>query len=418
MNKLKILSKIVIILLSLAVVIFFACQQPSGGGGGGDDEVEINNSGLYDTTFNKSEVGANFEVASIVTQPDGKILICGSFTSYNGTGRNRISRLNNNGSLDTSFDPGTGTDGYVGSLALQPDGKIIIAGEFTSYNGVGRNCIARINVDGTLDLDFKPGSGSDQEIIDVKLQPDGKILICGSFTTYDGVGRNHIARLNNNGSIDVDFNPGTGANNQILKMAIQTDGKILIGGTFTSYNEIARNYFAKLNSDGSLDLDFDPISGPNNNVESLALQPDGKILIGGFFTSYNGTERNRIARVNNDGTLDAGFDPGSGVNSSIKTIEPQSDGKILIGGLFTTYDGVDRNHISRLSNNGTLDTSFNPGSGANDIVFSIEIHTYGKILIGGAFTTYNSVDVPDRIIRLYNWFSYDKWIILIISTFY
>ncbi|EKE19188.1 MAG: hypothetical protein ACD_9C00099G0001, partial [uncultured bacterium] len=118
----------------------------------------------------------------------------------------------------------------------------------------------------------------------------------------------------------------------------------------------------------------------------LLLQPDGKILIGGTFTTYNGTSRNHIARINADGTLDTTFSPGSGANDDIYSLVLQSDGKILVGGPFTTYNGTSRNYIARINSNGSLDTTFNPGSGANNILHSTVIQPDGKILIGGGFT--------------------------------
>src|SRR5204862_3149330 len=125
----------------------------------------------------------------MVLQPDGKILIGGIFSTFNGSARNRIARLNSNGTLDTGFNPGTGTNNFVYTMALQPDGRIVIAGNFTNYNGTTRYRIARINSDGTLDTSFDGGTEANGDISAVRLQPDGRILMAGDFTSYNGTGR-------------------------------------------------------------------------------------------------------------------------------------------------------------------------------------------------------------------------------------
>ena len=133
-------------------------------------------------------------------------------------------------------------------------------------------------------------------------------------------------------------------------------------------NAVGRVAIARLNADGSTDTGFNPGSGGNDWVEAVALQPDGKVLIGGSFTSFNGTPRNRIARLNANGSLDTTFNPGSGVDNTVNRIAVQSDGKVLLVGAFTTVNGVSRNRIARLNADGSLDTSFNPGTGANGFV--------------------------------------------------
>ncbi|MCS6823177.1 MAG: T9SS type A sorting domain-containing protein [Cytophagaceae bacterium] len=311
--------------------------------------------GVPDLTFNPSDIGngygdgANGVIYALALQSDGKVLIGGDFTSYNGTARNRIARLNADGSLDPTFTPGTGANNYISAISLQSDGKILIGGNFTSYNGTGRNRIARLNADGSLDPTFTPGTGANGEVHSISLQSDGKILIGGHFTSYNGTARNYIARLNANGSLDPTFTPGTGANGEVRSISLQSDGKVLIGGWFTSYNGTGRNFIARLNADGSLDATFNPGTGANSGIYAIALQSDGKVLIGGNFTSYNDTGRNRIARLNANGSLDPTFNPGTGANNTIYAIALQSDGKVLIGGTFTNYNGIGRNRIARIA---------------------------------------------------------------------
>ncbi|MBK7085205.1 MAG: delta-60 repeat domain-containing protein [Flavobacteriales bacterium] len=161
------------------------------------------------------------------------------------------------------------------------------------------------------------------------MQADGKIITCGSFTSYNGSSRNRIARLNTNGSLDLTFNPGTGANDQVNCMALDAAGKVTIGGLFGSYNGMARARVARLNANGTLDTGFDIGTGANGTVLSMALRPDGKVIIAGSFTAFNGTNRNYIARLNTDGGLDAGFDPGLGTYPNVHCIALQPDGRSL-----------------------------------------------------------------------------------------
>ena len=355
--------------------------------------ARINIDGLNDNTFNPG-TGLNVEARKLFLQSDGKIVVGGSFTNYNGTTRTRIVRINSNGSLDTSFDPGTGANNVIHHVALQTDGKIMIGGGFTSFNGAVKNRIARLNSDGSLDA-----IGPNNILFATTLQNDGKIIIAGDFTNYIETGINRIARLNDNGSLDQTFNPGTGANATVLETVVQVDSKIIIGGTFTSYNGSAVNRIARINPNGSLDASFNLGSAADNTIQSLALQPDGKIIIGGDFTTYNGTSRNRIARLNIDGTLDPTFNPGTGTSGSVVAIVVQSDGKIVIAGVFSTYNGSIVNNICRLNNDGSIDGSFNSGLGADNTIWAVALQTDGKILIGGQLTSINGVS-SFRIARL------------------
>jgi uncharacterized delta-60 repeat protein len=348
--------------------------------------------GALDNSFD-SAVGASNSVLTTALQANGRIIIGGFFTSYDGTARNRIARVNTNGSVDTSFDPGTGVDGTVQATAVQTDGKIVVGGSFDTYNGTARTKVARANTNGSLDTTFNSsGTAADGTVYAIALQADGKIIIGGGFSFYNSIGRIRIARLNTDGSLDTTFVPGTGANNLVRTIAVQMDGKIIIGGDFTSYNGTPRNSIARLNLDGSLDPTFDPGVGANNIVLTTTVQTDGRIIIGGLFTSYNGTPRNFIARLNTDGSLDTNFNPsGTGPDATVYTTAAQPDGKIIIGGNLTSYNGTARNFVARLNSDGLLDTSFDPGTGANGTVASTAVQADGRIIISGYISTFNGV---------------------------
>ena len=355
--------------------------------------------GTLDTTFVSgldSGSGAN----SFYIQPDGKILIVGDFEKYNGVSRNRIARVNSDGSLDTNFNPGTGANFPVGVAAMQSDGKIMIGGNFTTYNGVSRNRIARVNSDGSLDTTFNPGQGVDGQVRTISVQADGKVIVGGYFGTFDGdIAQNNIIRLNSDGSLDSSFQSGGGVSGVIdsdtaivYTSLVEPNGKIIIAGDFYKYNDIVTNRIARLNADGTIDTTFIPGTGASGGILSIARQSDGKILIGGVFTAYNGTARNNVARLNSDGSLDTTFNPGTGVLGETHHISLQADQKIIVGGYFTKYNDIARNNIVRVNTDGTLDTSFNPGTGTNSAVFSTAHQADTKILIAGRFTTYNGTN--------------------------
>ncbi len=351
--------------------------------------------GSNDPFFNPGS-GANNYLRTISIQSDGKIIIGGFFTSYDGIARNHIARLNVDGSLDDTFNPGTGANGIVNATVIQSDGKIIIAGSFSSYNGTTRNRVARLNTDGSLDDTFNQGTGADSEVAAMAIQNDDKVIIVGFFTSYDGVYRIFVARLNTDGGLDTTFVPGIDYDINPFATVIQSDGKILIGGN----NGSAINRITRLNTDGSLDASFNPGTGTDHHVMAISIQSDNKIIIGGAFTNYNGTNINRIARLNTDGSIDDSFNPGTGPDHIVYSLATQSDGKIIVGGVFDNYNGTARNSIARLNSDGSLDEGFNSGTGESfDYVWTTAIQSDGKIIIGGRFTSYNGKD-RNRIARI------------------
>jgi uncharacterized delta-60 repeat protein len=537
--------------------IFGMALQPDGkvvvcgsfAAGGHQNMARLNADGALDPGF-QTGTGLNDFAANVAVQSDGRILVGGRFTLVNGVSRNRIARLNGDGSLDTGFNPGTGADGNVATIAIQTDQKIIIGGGFQLFNGVSRKYVARLNPDGTLDTSFSADQKNAVE--DLAFMPDGRILISGFFSPPDGcptcqwiarystsgvidpsfipvtltsgsgvytmavqddggiliggnfiamnllthqeniarlnpdgtvdsgfslanvngwvmaaavddwgknylggwfsvytntnppgfVVRNSVVRLNMDGSLDGTFDPGQGADNWVNTLVLDTDRSVYLGGIFTAINTVPRGGIAKLNPDGSLNGTFNLLGvnpGAGDSISALVLQPDqkilaggkfnvmnvfprknlarlnaagavdtgfiadtdsdvfvlalqndGKILAGGKFTLVNGTPRTYLARLNPDGSPDVSFNPN--LNNEVWAIRIQADGKILIGGIFTTIDGVARSGIARLLPNGVLDTGFNPGTGTNGPVSAIATQRDGRILIGGLFTTLNSIN--------------------------
>ena len=336
------------------------------------------------------------DVRTITLQDDGKVLIGGSFTNLNGLFVNRLVRLNADGSPDTNYVPGRFGNGEIKAVVVQPDGYVVFAGSFTSFSGSAVNRIGRVSPNGYQDVNFAPmfgasiGYGTDGTINSVVLEPNGEITIGGFFGHVNGIPRSGVARYLSDGYLDSTYQPAS-VPGAVTALARQHDDKLVIIGSFTSVGEFARARIARLNADGSVDTTFDPGEGVTITPNALALTKDGKILIGGAFTTVNGLPRNRIVRLNSDGSVDSTFDPGAGPNVSVWSIFAQNDGKVLIGGTFQSVNHVSRNHIARLNADGSLDTSFDPGQGADNTVLAIAVDDRGKIFIGGSFTQYNGL---------------------------
>ncbi len=346
-------------------------------------------------------------VTAAVLQSDGKLVIGGWFTTVNGVSRSFIARLNADGTHDSSFVIGTGFNSSVEALALQGDGKVVVGGFFTSYNGVGRRCIARLNGDGTLDTSFNIGTGFGGSFPDyggtsiifaLAVQTDGQILAGGTFSSFNGTPRNGIARLNADGTVDASF--GTGFDNAPYALAVQADGKIIAGGGFSTVDGVSRNRITRLNGDGTVDAGFSIGAGFDiSPIYALALQPDGKIVAGGQFRSFDGTSRGNIARLNGDGSVDAGFNIGAGFSWPLNALALQADGKILAGGIFNSFDGASRTALARLNADGTLDPSVDSAMLQVAAVYAAVPALGDKWVVGGDFTHLNGIP-RNRIARL------------------
>lgn len=361
--------------------------------------------GNVDNSFNSGNgAGTQATINTVAIQANGQLVLGGDMVSYNGTFRNYIARLNTNGTLDKSvFNvAGSGLNGTIWCNPVQSDGKIIIGGLFTSFNGINLRNIARLNTDGTLDNTFNPGKGTNEWVEDIAIQPDNKIVIGGYFWKYDGTMAHGIARLNSDGSLDNGFKSPFVDTTEIPiieRVLLQPDGKIIIAGYF-SIN--GKNYVvARLLANGQFDPDFKLFASSTYVYSGLCLQPDGKIIVASKFKSFNGTPVNGIIRLNSDGTLDNTFHVATGVNNTIYNATLQNDGKIIITGTFTSFDVTPANHIARLNNDGTLDQTFNAGTGLDKVSWptSILFQQNNKIILGGSFTSYNGTSA-NRIIRL------------------
>lgn len=344
----------------------------------------LNPNGDADPTFDPN-VTLFGQVRSAVAQSNGKTVVAGSFTQLNGLTRSSIARLNADGTLDPTFDPGTGFNNPPSKLVVQADGKIIAVGDFTTYNGVARGYIARLNADGSLDaaFDLVIGTMATPPLFEVNVQPDQKILIGGWFTSINGTARTGIARLNTDGSLDPSFNPII-AGASIFSIVQQTDGKMMVGGSFSGIDGFNRTNFVRLNANGSLDQTFN--AGSVAPISKIVVRPDGK-----YVCITGGWSPNGIMRRNNDGTNDTSFvSPtflysGSSSDMFTSSMVVQSDGSVIVGGKFTTVNGIGRNNLVRLRSNGAVDSLFF-STGTNGAVRDMAEQPDGNVIIAGDFS--------------------------------
>jgi uncharacterized delta-60 repeat protein len=344
-------------------------------------------------------------VYAVATQPDGKSVIGGTFTLVNGQARTNIARLNLDGTLDAAFSPTLAPNGGVFDIAIQPDGKIVAVGNFTSVNGTSRLRIVRLNADGTQDAGFNSTAGVDNQILGVALQTDGKILIVGDFLNFGAAPRNYVARLDSDGTLDATFTPAAIVSNTasgtVRAVTPLADGTIYIGGGFSSVGGVSRNNIARLTSTGSNDATFAPGTAANGFVETVLPIAGGQIMVGGSFTTFAGNSRAGVVRLNSAGTVDLTFVPTAlftnlGTNI-VHSILPQAGGKFLVAGTITALnsDGAGsgfRRGIIRMNSNGSSDTAFNVNVGTNGTINDVAIQPDGKIIIAGQFLSYNGVN--------------------------
>ena len=401
--------------------------------------ARLNADGTPDTDFiENTETGFNARVWSVALQPDGKIVVAGNFTKLNGAPAYRLARLNADGTPDTDFNEAVnstgdlkGFDKFVSAVAVQTDGKIVVGGGFDALNGATANRIARLNADGTPDTAFitKTGSGfggdNPKNVWALALQTNGKIVVGGSFSTLDGATVDGIARLNADGSPDTAFTQAvssTGDESGFYRpevsgfpegsgwtyaLAVQTDDKIVVGGEFTALNGVAVTSIARLDADGTPDMAFtESVKSTGNGtafrdesrlfVHAVEVQGDGKIVVGGGFTTLNGERANRIARLDADGTPDAAFieNTGAGFSASTWAVATQADGKILVGGSFTTLNGKSANRIAQLNSGSGSGSGYTSSSGQPTYTFSFLTSGGGTCLADVTVTRFERVTLP------------------------
>jgi uncharacterized delta-60 repeat protein len=480
-EKLRLLVRPVRALIMVAIV---AAVVACGGGsesipplpGALDATFGVANDGTPDGVVNLSLGQGNDYASAIAVQSDGKIVVAGTSSSSGGTTSNIVvERFNTDGTLDTTFGIGNddgSPDGVVSldlgvssdiakAVAIQSDGKIIVAG--TSTANSSNIVLARLNTNGSLDTSFGAGNadGTPDGVVSLSLgdgddvanalaiQADGKIVVAGTTTSIDTSSNIVVARLNTNGSLDISFGAGNidGTPDGVVSvslgdgddaanaMAIQADGKIVVAGTTTSIDTSSNIAVVRLNTNGSLDISFGPgnVDGTPDGVVSVSLgegddvakaisiQSNGMILVAGTTTSLDKTSNIAVVRMNADGSLDVTFGAGTtdgtpdGVasfslgagNDIVNSLTIQTDGKIIVAGTTTSTGSTSNIALARLKTDGSLDAAFGRGNAdgtpdgvislslgeGNDFANALTLQSDGKILIAGDRIIGSSSDI-------------------------
>lgn len=402
--------------------------------------IDDPSSGRVDTL---SRPGTQRSVQAVGYAPDGKIVLGGNFLFYDNVQVTHIVRLNANGSLDLTFRPESALP--VDSLVIQPNvpvpggsttietitnvESVLVAADlsvYVCYRAYRKTTVVipdpasttiteeylsdliHYERDGVLDTSFRVVIAGDirPQIYRAALQPDGKILISGRFINVNGFPRPGIARLNADGTIDGSFSPTTGVLPELIyNFTQQPDGKFIVVGDFSSFDNALRRRIARILPDGTVDPTFDPGFAANAAIRQVAVVPStGKILFAGDFTLFDGLARPGFARTNASGKVDATFNSAgelSGLNFGINAILPQNDGKVVVVGSFTRYGSVTRNRVLRLLADPTIGGGGGSGGGSGAARLS-NVSTRGfvgtgdAVLIGGFSVATNNKRVLVR----------------------
>ncbi|UOQ73633.1 T9SS type A sorting domain-containing protein [Hymenobacter cellulosilyticus] len=397
-------------------------------------------------------------VSTMEVQADGKILVGGDFTTFNGVTANGLVRLNADGSIDQAFSTAlnggftrtSSNQATVRSVAVQPDGKILVAGNFDNYNNTGRKGLVRLNANGSLDTSFTPAittNNTDSEVLAVALDPrtnyvlafrsgfsvqqilrmtttgaldntfttqstfnclsysstnseefavdsNGRVIVSGCFVNYGGVasGNNFVTRFLSNGQRDTQFAVGQQLDSRATCVKVLANDDVLLGGEFSRYGSIRNVNLVRLNSAAQALATPRPALMADGAVEDVVQQPDGKLLVGGKFWQINGQAAGNIARLNLDGTLDNSFQL-NGVDGQVRKIAVRDNGRIVVAGDFTTVGTQASPMVAQLLANGSPDASFaTAGTATSAGAYTSNVHALalqadGSLLIGGPSTT-------------------------------
>ncbi len=330
--------------------------------------VRLHTDGARDTTFRSPYDGRSGPL-DILVQADDKIIVSGAFNTLGGRPIRSIARLNPDGNVDTTFYNGDGFGGDFphdlagpSNLTGLPDGKIMAGGSFKKYDGVARRGLVRLHPDGRLDTTFRVGTGFDGAVQAVALQPDGKLLVAGDYTSYNGRPAEDIVRLHTDGSLDTSFNAGTGlqytfqlGRPYINSIRFVSDSTILMAGYFSGYNGDSCQNMARVFWDGTIDTTFRAQLGINSVISDVLVKPNGRLLVGGRFSRFNADTVNRIVQLLPNGEMDQTIDFGQGFigdslldYSNVMKFVRLDDGKVLAGGDFKTYNQQAGHAIARL----------------------------------------------------------------------
>lgn len=368
-------------------------------------------------TTNLSEASASYTtLVSDVESNDWYGFVCDSNSiaaacSLSSQGPTNVGGQASPGEVDTTYAR-IGNNGFrsvsrVFDIVQLSNGQTYFGGNFFQFDGQDADDILKLNSDGTLDTSFDTDPGTNGTVYAVAVQSDNKVLIGGTFTSYNSISSNYIARLNTDGSLDTTFstNIGTGFNDDVNEITLQSDGKILVGGEFTSFNGNSAPYLTRLNTDGSLDTTFATQlgSGPDKRVTKIEIQNDGKVFVSGEFDNFSSTASTKIVKLNSNYSIDNSFNSINKVTSTsnvIDTFEVLPNGQLYIGGTLFNYDGLIARNLFKVNADGSVDNSFFMGNKIPGIVSTIHVQDDNKLILGGRFLSFDGDNSKSYLIRI------------------
>ncbi|MDQ7833139.1 MAG: delta-60 repeat domain-containing protein [Desulfovibrionaceae bacterium] len=361
-----------------------------------------NSDGTLDASFNIG-TGPNGDVTGALRLGDDSLIVVGAFTAFNGTACNRIVKLTPTGAVDATFAVGSGANAPILSIGTLDSGAIYLTGGFTAFNGQSRGGLAVIQSGGALQgtfAGFTPAGSATvtTAVNDLAVQSDGKIVIGGEFNWFGGVWSPGLARLNSNGGVDTGFSAGLGPDGVVHDVAVRSDGRIFAAGDVGGVATRPLGGVARFTSTGGVDTTFSPIVTRNDNspapVYAVLPLAGNQVMVGGHVRKIAGQERSPLARLNADGSLDAAFTPQiaitSGTSLSTYALAGEETGKYYVGG-YVTYDGLARGFFTRLTSTGSMDATFAPTSPSPNVVLvtstvrEIAVQPDGKPIFCGDF---------------------------------
>ncbi len=340
--------------------------------------------------FPRLELTTTGEVRAVASQPDGGLVFGGRFTHVNGLARNNIARLRPDGTLDPAWNPSA--DGEIRALAVDASGAVFVGGRFANIGGQPRSRIAKLSGGGTgaADPDWDPSAQGASPSVDVlAVDAGGAVLVGGGFQGIGGSSRNNIAKLSGSGTGAADpvWNPS--ANAGVYALAVDANGAVYVGGSFTNLGGQPRSRIAKLSGGGAgaADAAWNPsATGGGGSVMTLAVDASGAVYAGGWFASMGGVSRERIAKLSGTGTgaVDPDWNPSA--NDVVWSLAVDASGAIHAGGNFWMIGGLNRSRIAKLSGSGTgaADPDWDPW--ADDQVYALAAGSGGELHIGGTFS--------------------------------
>jgi uncharacterized delta-60 repeat protein len=348
----------------------------------------------------------NGTVISVTALPTGGAMVTGDFTQVGEFARTGVARLRSDGSVDPDFTPPDFANSRTRTAGVPP-AKILCATRLTNgdwmlggiiglADGAPVQNLVRLKSDGRLDTTFVH-PGFDGMVWTVREAADGRLLVGGTFDQVGSRRLRALVRLNPDGSLDPTFKLEPGLEGVVVAgsaIGVLPDGRLLVGGMIEKYNGTAARNLVRLHSDGSLDPSFPLLkSGASTPIICVAVLPDGRAYLGGFFETIGGRAYKRLVRLNADGGVDPTFRAPQ-PNGEILDLLPLPNGQLLVAGGFTVIAGANRRYVALLNEDGTLDHSFDLGRGAVDQVWAVAAGGDGSLFVGGALRSFNDQAAP------------------------